>query len=264
MLARFWGWDGMRYPVLQQSLKLIRKLDPSAISTVIDIGVQRSTPFLIDAFPDCFHHLFEPVSVYYDDIKRIYGERNVKYLLHKIALSNETRLMYLHNTSSDGSGRVTHSYIKPERDEKMLFLKDIEQITSSRLDDVFESVVLDEMSYLIKLDVDGVEEKIIEGGLNVIKNASFVVIETSIGRNDLCSRAALFEKCGFRIFDICDHAYYYNQLALVDLVLINTKLRSQNIKFRPWEYTKTKVIWSKWQHGFADLVGKSVDDPFEV
>lgn len=56
---------------------------------------------------------------------------------------------------------------------------------------------LGDLSYLIKLDVDGVEEQIIEGGRNVIAGASFVIIEASIGRQDLCSRAALLENPDF-------------------------------------------------------------------
>ena len=115
----------------------------------------------------------------------------------------------------------------------------------------------------MKLDVDGVEEKIIDGGANVIGDASFVIIESSIGRQDLCSRAALLEKHGFRIYDICDNAYYFGQLALVDLVMINNRLRDQEIKFKPWQYSGGKVIWSKWQHGFSEFADAPADDPFE-
>ena len=111
-------------------------------------------------------------------------------------------------------------------------------------------------------DGDRIFEKVIEGGQEVIGGASFVIIEASIGRQDLCSRAALLEKCGFRMFDICDNAYYFGQLALVDLVMINNRLRNQEIKFKPWQYTEGKVVWSKWQHGFGDHVNEPVTDPF--
>ncbi|MEL6172636.1 MAG: hypothetical protein AAFR02_11595, partial [Pseudomonadota bacterium] len=104
---------------------------------------------------------------------------------------------------------------------------------------------------------------IIAGGQDVIGGASFVVIEASIGRQDLCSRAAVLEKLGFRMFDICDNAYYFGQLALVDLVMINNRLRADEIKFRPWQYTEGKVIWAKWQHGFADHVDVPSEDPFK-
>lgn len=255
----------MRYPTLQQSLRTIRKISPDTVKQVIDIGVQRRTDFLMDVYPDCLHHLFEPVSTYYTDLESNYQARNITYQLHKVALSNTDGVLFLHNTSVDGSGNVTHSQIKQNRDENLDFLVNIEEIETCRLDSVFppSTSTLDDLSYIVKLDVDGVEEKIIEGGVDVISGASFVVIEASIGRQDLCSRAAILEKQGFRIFDICDHAYYFGQLALVDLVMINNRLRQDEIKFRPWQYTEGKVVWSKWQHGFNKHTDEPVDDPFK-
>ena len=255
----------MRYPTLQQSLRTIRKISPDTVKQVIDIGVQRRTDFLMDVYPDCLHHLFEPVNTYYTDLESNYQARNITYQLHKVALSNTDGVLFLHNTSVDGSGNVTHSQIKQDRDENLDFLVNIEEIETCRLDSVFSSSTstLDDLSYIVKLDVDGVEEKIIEGGVDVISGASFVVIEASIGRQDLCSRAAILEKQGFRIFDICDHAYYFGQLALVDLVMINNRLRQDEIKFRPWQYTEGKVVWSKWQHGFNKHTDEPVDDPFK-
>lgn len=252
----------MRYPTLQQSLRINREIAPGSVQQVIDIGAQRRTDFLMDVYPDKHHHLFEPVSTYHPDLEKNYQDAEINYTLHKQALSDVDGMLYLHNTSVDGSGRVTHSHIKPERVEDLDFLVNIEEIETRRLDSIMTREGLGDLSYLIKMDVDGVEEKIIDGGQDVIGGASFVVIEASIGRQDLCSRAALLEKCGFRMFDICDNAYYFGQLALVDLVMINNRLRNQEIKFKPWQYTEGKVVWSKWQHGFGDHANEPVTDPF--
>ncbi len=252
----------MRFPVLQQSLRVIRHIAPDAVQQVIDIGVQRKTEFLMDVFPDRHHYLFEPVSAYYPDLEKNYRDRGISYDLHKMALAGTSGMLFLHNTSGDGSGRITHSFIRAQRDESMKFLVNIEEIPTRRLDDVFTREDLGDLTYLVKLDVDGIEEQIIGGGVDVIGGSSFVVIEASIGRRDLCSRAALLEKHGFRIFDICDNAYYYGQLALVDLVLINDRLRAKEIKFRPWEFSGGKVVWAKWQHGFAHLANESANDPY--
>lgn len=253
----------MRNPTLQQSLRLVRKIAPSSVRMVIDIGVQRKTDFLMDVYPDIPHHLFEPVSVYYEDLELNYGSRGIPFTLHQIALSDADGTLYLHNQSMDGSGRITHSRLLPDRQDGLQFLVNIVEVPSRRLDSVMRRDELGDLSYLVKLDVDGLEEKIIQGGQNVISGASFVVIEASIGRWDLCSRVALLEKCGFRVFDICDNAYYFGQLALVDLVLINNRLRKSEIKFRPWEFTEGKVVWKKWQHGFSSLVNEPIEDPFD-
>ncbi|MEL6827043.1 MAG: FkbM family methyltransferase [Pseudomonadota bacterium] len=252
----------MRYPTLQQSLRIVREISPAAVEKIVDIGVQRRTDFLMDVYPDKHHHLFEPVSAYHVDLESNYRSADISYTLHKKALSDVDGVLFLHNTSVDGSGRVTHSHIKSEREDSLPFLIDIEEIETRRLDTALSRESLGDLSYLVKLDVDGVEEKIIDGGNDVIGGASFVVIEASIGRQDLCSRAALLERCGFRMFDICDNAYYYGQLALVDLVMINNRLRDREIKFRPWQYTEGRVVWPKWQHGFGDHVREPVSDPF--
>lgn len=253
----------IRYPVMQHSLGMIRKIAPDSIRSVVDIGVHRRTDFLMDVFPDRHHHLFEPVSVYHADLEKNYADRGISYDLHKIALAETGGLLYLHNTSGDASGKITHSYVKPERDESMNYLVNIEEIAARRLDDVLTRDGLGDLSYLVKLDVDGIEEKIIAGGPDVIGGASFVIIEASVGRGNLCSRAALLEKHGFRIFDICDNAYYFGQLSQVDLVMINERLRATEIRFRPWEYSSGKVVWSKWQGGFRQFANDPVDDFFQ-
>ena len=243
---------------------MTRTIAPNSIRQIVDIGAQRKTDFLMDAFPDLLHHLFEPVSMFYPDLEKNYQDQKIAYKLHKMALSDTNGQLFLHNTSVDGSRNITHAHIKTAPEENLDFLVNIEQVETRRLDDVVTRDDLGgDLSYLVKLDVDGVEEKIIEGGTNIISGASFVIIEASIGRQDLCSRAALLEKQGFRMFDICDNAYYFGQLALVDLVMINNRLRAEEIKFRPWQYTQGKVIWSKWQHGFAEFKDKPAENPFD-
>jgi hypothetical protein len=64
------------------------------------------------------------------------------------------------------------------------------------------------------------------------------------------------------MFDICDNAYYFGQLALVDIVMINNRLRKNEIKFRPWEFTEGKVVWKNWQHGFPNLANEPAADPY--
>lgn len=251
----------MRYPAMSQSLRLVRQIAPQATQQIVDIGVQVKTEFLMNVFADRHHHLFEPSTAYHAQLEQNYRDKGIDYTLHKVALSDTDGLLYLHNTSNDGSGRITHSQIRDARDEAMPGLVRIEEIPTRRLDTAF-AVPLPDLSYIVKLDVDGVEEKIIAGGAEMLRGASFVVIETSIGRQDMCSRAALLEKLGFRIFDICDNAYYYGQLALVDLVMINNRLRAGDIRFRPWEYSDNKVHWPKWQHGFKTLEDEPIENPF--
>jgi len=246
---------------MQQCLRLAREIAPDALSEIVDIGVQTHTDFLVDVFPDRMHHLFEPVSAYRPAIEAAYASRNIPHRMHACALGETNGKQFLHKISQDGSGNVTHSQLRPAREEAMPFLLEIEEIEVRRLDDALPKGTLRDLAYLVKLDVDGAEESIIAGGSRVLAGASFVVIECSMGRQNMCSRAALLEKLGFRIFDICDNAYYFGQLALVDLVMINTRLRKSDIRFRPWEYAGGKVIWDQWQQGFPPLADIRYKNP---
>lgn len=191
-----------------------------------------------------------------------YRNAGIAFALYQVALSDVDGLLYLHHISKDGSGQVTHSQIKSAPDWETPFLVTVEEIQARRLDSMFTAENLGDLSYIVKLDVDGAEERIIAGGKRVISHASFVVIEVPVTTKPFCSRIAALEQCGFSVFDICDNAYYFGQLSQVDVVMINNRLRDAELKFRPWQYSEGQVVWDKWQHGFQSLKGQPVGDPF--
>ena len=147
----------MRYPTLQQSLRVVRKIAPLSVTKVVDIGAQRKTEFLMDVYPDVLHHLFEPVTVYHDDLKQNYNSRGIPFVLHQVALGETDGLLYLHNQSADGSGRITHSRLFAERQDDLKFVVSIEEVMGRRLDSMMSREELGDLSYLVKLDVDGLE-----------------------------------------------------------------------------------------------------------
>jgi FkbM family methyltransferase len=242
-----------RYPVLHHCLRFCKQIVPNAFAGIVDVGARFGTDFLIDIFPDSHHYLFEPVIECHKKIHELYQGKQIKYNLFEFGLTNANKQLYLHQFSSDGSGKVTHSEVREENTSESASLHSIVPIQGQRLDDVSFNPPLSELGYLVKLDVDGIEELIIEGGRTVIQAATFVVLEASVQRQNVLGRLQLMESLGFRLFDICDNAYYYNQLSCMDLVFVNERLRSQEIKLRPWEYAEWKVVWSKWQQGYPDL-----------
>lgn len=252
-----------RYPILHHTLQLIKFVRPESVDYVVDVGAQRATPFLMDICKDSFHHLFEPVTTYHADLETNYRQARIKHKIHKVALSDTDGLAYLHNYSEDHSGSITHSYLNFDRESvHKAELISIEQVPQMTLDSVFKDEPLPKGDYIIKLDVDGVEEKIIAGAAHTAENAAFIIIEASLGRRNLISRLQLIESLGFRLFDICDHGYYFGQMSQCDLVFINEKIRLNTDKFRPWEKMNYKVTWQNWQHGFLDLEKRPFDDPY--
>jgi len=234
----------MRSPLVSESLNVFKACLSSPIETVIDVGVQVKTQFLIDAFPDAFHYLFEPVSIYHSHILSNYKESGIRHELIACAVSNESGLMYQHLLSSDESGTVTHSQLLPQAQ--------VEKFGSQLLSIVETPVIsLDQWAagltllkpYALKVDVDGLEDLIIAGGANTISQSTLFIVESTLAK--VSGRIALVESMGMQLFDIAGNGYYFGQLSQVDLVFVSCKVVQENIAFRPWE-KHGKVIWEQW------------------
>ena len=247
-----------RYPVLKHCLDLCKFNTPSAFQTIIDIGVRYGTPFLMDVFPNAHHFLFEPVRSCHERIRSAYSEKSISFTLAPIGLGGETGRLYLHELSSDQSGKITHSDVSSSPIPNNSNCINVVDIQVSTLDD-YDFGPLHELSYCIKLDVDGIEEDIIEGGRDTIRGASFVILEASVQRGNLLRRLQLMDGLGFRVFDICDNAYYRGQLSCLDLVFVNENLRGRTLAYRPWEQTKGVVQWADWQQGYPELETQPFD-----
>lgn len=234
----------MRSPLVGESLNIFKACLNRPIKTVIDVGVQEKTQFLIDAFPDAFHYLFEPVEIYHSAILSNYKASKISHELIGCAVLNEAGLMYQHLLSSDESGSVTHSQLLAERE--------VEKFGSKLLDIIITPVIsLDQWAaeltlpkpYAIKVDVDGVEDLIIAGGTNVISQSTLFIVESTLAK--ISSRVALIESMGMQLFDIAGNGYYFGQLSQVDLIFVSSKVIQENIDFRPWQ-KHGKVIWEHW------------------
>jgi FkbM family methyltransferase len=240
----------LRTPSCDNSITLFSKMAPEACSTVIDVGVQYWTPFLMKALPDSFHHLFEPVDLYYEHIQKAYSEKGIEFALHRLALGKADGTAFLYKFANDSSGRVTHAQISDRPDERFENTVDVSSIPTRSLDSMASELNLNKHTYLVKMDVDGIEEEIINGGRGFLSNASLIIIEASLIRRNVISRAQLLESIGFRLWDICGNAYYFGQLSQVDLVFINEEFRGQNLDFQPWKKTRGLVDWDNWQSNF--------------
>lgn len=233
----------MRKPLAEQSLENIRSIAPTCGKTVIDVGIMRSTKFLMTVFKESYHYLFEPAHGTHKDIIENYTRAGIEFGLHGVALSDAPGSLYLHEQSINKDFSVTHSKLSPnpQSNAKSVTVKEIEVAT---LDGFFSDKTLTPLEYLVKIDVDGHEEQIIRGGEKVIRNAAVVVIEAP--KWTLMRRGALVESLGFQLFDVVDPTYYCDQLWQVDLVLINNDLIDKEVKFRPREFTGGKIDLSRY------------------
>lgn len=223
----------MRIPSKQSSLQFLRS-SGLAVATIIDIGIQRQTPELIQVFPDLKHILFEPVEEYYPLIIENY--KYINYDLIKCAVSNENGTAVLNVISLDKQkGLITHSYIGSKENSPLA--RTVEKIT---LDSFFEKNDYPK-PYLLKIDVDGHEIPILEGSVNSLNDCSCVIIEAPLAV--LPQRMNFLTSRGFVLWDIVDLAYYYDNLSQVDLIFLNPT-EKKKADFNPWSNFDFK--WDQW------------------
>ncbi len=230
----------MRQPTNSASLSLLKSLLKTNISYVIDVGVQYGTPFLMDELPDTFHYLIEPVQLYHESIITNYTNLGIPFELIKAAASDTEGVLNQHMQCLDGSGKITHSQLLENKITSMEGLVEIVQTPVITLDNHFTKID----KYIVKIDVDGIEEKIIQGGINTIKNALVVFLESPLTK--ISSRVKILETLGMRLFDITDICYYHNQLQQVDLVFVNSNIIHSNLDFHPFKKFE-KIDWSEWE-----------------
>jgi FkbM family methyltransferase len=194
-----------RGPFKRQALKILAERQ-IPIATIIDIGVLSGTPELMETFPNTRHILFEPVSKFHDRIRKSYAE--LDYRLIEAAVTDQDGDAKLHVRKFSSQTEVTHSSVvdkAPENGETRI-------VRSTRLDTFTKANALAK-PYLVKIDVDGNEMKILSGATETLKDASIVVIETP--KSEFSKRIAFLEKQGFVLYDLVAPCYYDNSFLAV-------------------------------------------------
>lgn len=196
-----------RQPTKRQSFALLKSMGLK-VETVIDVGVEKSTPELIEAFPYAHHILIEPVEEFRSQIEVNYS--SVSHTLVQAAASDRDGSVGIVTRSQGDREDITHSSV----DEKSR-LNSVRQI---KLDTLLDSLK-PKPPYLVKIDVDGHERQVVSGAQKAIKNSACVVIEAPL--NVLKERHDMLSDLGLKLWDITDLCYYYETLSQVDLIFIN-------------------------------------------
>jgi FkbM family methyltransferase len=151
------------------------------IETVIDIGanIGQFAEFIIDIFPNARLFAFEPLESEYSKLIFNLGS-NPRFEAFNIGLGDM-------NGSTDffiSSASPSSSLLQMENTQKKLYPETAEQtkciIKISRLDDFIEKSNLQiKPNLLIKMDVQGAENKVIKGGKGAFRNAKIVLSEVN-------------------------------------------------------------------------------------
>ncbi|CAN5333770.1 N/A [soil metagenome] len=226
---------GPRSPIKRQALELLRARNVR-IETVLDVGVERGTPELIEAFPDQMHILFEPVAEFAPFIERAY--KDVAYRLLEVAVSDHSGTGVLQIDKITGND-VTHSALVETANKEA----NQRQIQTTTLDD---AVALMDLAkpYLLKIDIDGQELRALAGASNVLSDCAIVIIEVPV--YELSARLRALEAVGFRLFDMVEPCYYDGSFWQADAIFIRNEVHAQhfsslsNSGFEPAKYEMFK------------------------
>ena len=178
---------------------------------ILDIGANKGnwTKEVKCIFPNASYTLIEPTN--YDELKN--SPDKVIYEL----LSNSSKIVEWYQNKSTGDSMFK---------ENTGFYANCKPLMkqTTTLDELFKN---NEQFDLIKIDVQGAEIPVLEGGLNLIKNTSFIVLELPFigqynsGVPDFLTHIKFMDSVGFIVYDISEIHKIFQFCIQVDIVFVN-------------------------------------------
>jgi FkbM family methyltransferase len=204
-----------RSPLKRESLRILRERAIPVV-TVLDVGVLKGTPELLEAFPDIPHLLFEPVSEFIEHIEKAYA--GTPHRIVSCAVSDRSGEVSLGTVSIIPGLPISHAFMTE------IPAQATRTVPMISLDD-FLSTNPAAAPYLLKIDIDGHEMKVLRGAGATLKQTSVVIIETPVGA--IVERLAFLEQAGFRLFDLTEPCYYDESFWCCDAVLIRRDIHDE-------------------------------------
>lgn len=200
----------------------LRKLGD--IKTIVDIGVLNGTPALYEAFPDAYLVLVEALPNYWDKCDEILrARRGEAYRCAAGAEDNEIEINFLKDAPARSS---ILEHVVGGSDNKEKIKTKIRKIDTMFRDKVFEKDIL------LKIDTEGYEYEIINGGAQFLEKVKFVIAETSVrlrheNSYQFSDLVTLMKKNGFDVYDVLTATRNKARdpgVSIMDLVFRNSKI----------------------------------------
>jgi FkbM family methyltransferase len=195
-------------------------------ATVFDVGVAWGTPELYEAFPDARHVLVEPLTEYEPGIRTIEQRYRAEWVRAAAGPESGTQPMFVHRAwpmSSMLGGWKGH-------DSGDVATREVPVV---RLDDVREERGL-EGPFVLKIDVEGGELRVLDGAARVLADTELVLLEVNLFRflpeaPDFGDVVRYMKERGFVVYD-----FYGGHLRLLDgaLAMTNVAFVKEDGRFR--------------------------------
>ena len=179
-ILQYLGVDIIRwYKVPENTLLGLREYD---IRTVLDIGanIGQSARLYRQVFPNALIYSFEPLPVAFKILDAYAQSQNGKVIALNVAIGDHDgpRIIKEHidfSASSSFLERTNHSI---ELFPQTMNQSDV-QVNMARLDNISKELEI-EPEILVKMDVQGFENRVIEGGTAVLSQAIACIMEVSL------------------------------------------------------------------------------------
>ncbi len=158
-----------------------RWLTNMKIKTVLDIGANegQSIEVFSQLCPEAQIYSFEPLSDCYEKLISKYSEVD-KVKAFNIALGNESGSLMFNRNNFSAASSIFEITVSAKKNYPSTSIKTTqEEVSIERLDDFSKHLNL-ESPTLIKIDVQGAEAQVIEGGREVFRSADVILIEMSL------------------------------------------------------------------------------------
>ena len=200
------------------------------VASILDVGVLHGTPPLIEVFPDF------PITCSSQSESITTGSSSATPNSLLIASSRIVRHRWVRlaiGPLSDGSGNITHSQISNKRQTKEAHpgLIDCRLIRKARLDSLLRELGAP-APYLLKIDVDGHEPRVVAGATEALLETAAVVLEVTA--STLLGRAQQLASEGFGLFDIFDLVYYRGVFYQADALFLRAEHLADSSQLRPF------------------------------
>jgi FkbM family methyltransferase len=182
-------------------------------TVVFDVGAQIGTPELYGAYPDAHHVFIEPVAECLPALNDI---------------ANQLRSARVINCAVSNINGTTSLSVTPSKQYSSIDTimgDESREIEVKTVDSIYEDIHI-EGPILLKIDVDGIEVKVLQGSKSILRNDCIVVIEASISdENPRFNKVIEYlASYGYEVYDIVDHLYRQSDWHLwqVDLIFVKT------------------------------------------
>lgn len=180
-------------------------------TSILDIGANNGqfASFINKLFPQANIFSFEPLNSCYENL-RLLNIRNFQIFNYALGETNGPIEMNVNEFSASSSIlEMTTNHT-----DNFPFTKNMKKeiIEIRRLDDIYKNLNL-ESNVMVKIDVQGFEDKVISGGIEFFKNIpSLVVIETSFkelykNEPDFMKINEIMKNLDYRFIGIMDQLY---------------------------------------------------------